>query len=591
MSRAPFVLSRSRFVLLALALLFAHEGKAQGTTPKPVSVPLASTPASNTLEAAREALNATDYASAEGTLKALRGKDEAMAKVLLARLYTETGRAKLAVVEASSAIALGKKTEGSFEKAKALFALGDTKAAVQILEPFRKDTSAASRPLRLLLGETLIATGHRADAEEPLMTLPADYNNDAIDEKDSDGMAMVGRAAHLLRVPKDAHQAYKESIRANKLNLDTKRWWADLYFDKYDTGHAEEHAKEVLKIAPNHADTLVLMAAIKLEQSFDFDGAEALLTKALAVNPVHGRALSMRAGLRLRDLDTGNADAIVREGLRANPNDLSLLAMKAVIRFLADDMRGFAEAKKEMFARNAEYAEFYLTFGTYAEWEHRYEDLVISMKEAVKMDPENGKLWAELGLWQLRAGEEEEGLKALNKGFSKDKFNVRAYNTLNLYDKQIKFDYEMVDTGPIRVRLQKDERAMLGRYVPRLLGEAFASMKTRYNFVPKLPVQVEIYNSREQFSVRTHGLPNIGIQGVCFGNMIAAISPSAEPFNWGNVLWHELGHVFAIQMSKNHVPRWFTEGLSEYETIARRPEWQREMDRDLYLALRRGSLP
>nr|MBP9112951.1 hypothetical protein [Polyangiaceae bacterium] len=172
-----------------------------------------------------------------------------------------------------------------------------------------------------------------------------------------------------------------------------------------------------------------------------------------------------------------------------------------------------------------------------------------------------------------------------------DKFNVRAYNTLNLYDKQIRFDYEMVDTGPIRVRLQKDGRAMLGRYVPRLLGEAFASMKTRYNFVPKLPVQVEIYNSREQFSVRTHGLPNIGIQGVCFGNMIAAISPSAEPFNWGNVLWHELGHVFAIQMSKNHVPRWFTEGLSEYETIARRPEWQREMDRDLYLALRRGSLP
>ena len=31
-------------------------------------------------------------------------------------------------------------------------------------------------------------------------------------------------------------------------------------------------------------------------------------------------------------------------------------------------------------------------------------------------------------------------------------------------------------------------------------------------------------------------------------------------------LWHELGHVFPIQMSKNHVPRWFTEGLTEYET-------------------------
>ena len=45
------------------------------------------------------------------------------------------------------------------------------------------------------------------------------------------------------------------------------------------------------------------------------------------------------------------------------------------------------------------------------------------------------------------------------------------------------------------------------------------------------------------------------------------MSPESEPFNWGNVVWHELGHVFAIQLSKNHVPRWFTEGLSEYETI------------------------
>ena len=69
------------------------------------------------------------------------------------------------------------------------------------------------------------------------------------------------------------------------------------------------------------------------------------------------------------------------------------------------------------------------------------------------------------------------------------------------------------------------------------------------------------------------------------------MGPGAEPFNWGNVLWHELGHVFAIQQSKNHVPRWFTEGLSEYETIARRPEWQREMDPELYVALAHNRLP
>jgi Tfp pilus assembly protein PilF len=56
-------------------------------------------------------------------------------------------------------------------------------------------------------------------------------------------------------------------------------------------------------------------------------------------------------------------------------------------------------------------------------------------------------------------------------------------------------------------------------------------------------------------------------------------------------LWHELSHVFHIQLSKSHVPRWFTEGLAEYETIIRRPEWAREQDPDLYQALRGSRLP
>ncbi|MEZ4300927.1 MAG: hypothetical protein R3B70_38690 [Polyangiaceae bacterium] len=124
-----------------------------------------------------------------------------------------------------------------------------------------------------------------------------------------------------------------------------------------------------------------------------------------------------------------------------------------------------------------------------------------------------------------------------------------------------------------------------------MLDEAWKSTVSRYGFTPKTPVQIELYSDTQDFSVRTSGLPNVGIQGVCFGQTLAAMSPAAAPFNWGNVLWHELGHVFAIQMSKNHVPRWFTEGLSEYETIVRRPEWQREEDPALFTALQQGRIP
>jgi hypothetical protein len=69
------------------------------------------------------------------------------------------------------------------------------------------------------------------------------------------------------------------------------------------------------------------------------------------------------------------------------------------------------------------------------------------------------------------------------------------------------------------------------------------------------------------------------------------MSPATGDINWGMVMWHELGHIFAIQLSNSRVPRWFTEGLSEYETLIARPEWRRENDADLYGALVNQTLP
>src|SRR5262249_51502662 len=107
----------------------------------------------------------------------------------------------------------------------------------------------------------------------------------------------------------------------------------------------------------------------------------------------------------------------------------------------------------------------------------------------------------------------------------------------------------------------------------------------------KTPITVELYTDETDYSVRTVGLPNLGALGVCFGQVITAMSPSNGDINWGMVLWHETAHVFAIQLSNSRVPRWFTEGLSEYETLRHRPDWRRENDADLYGAVAEGTLP
>jgi tetratricopeptide (TPR) repeat protein len=473
-----------------------------------------------------------------------------------------------------------------------LAAQGKVEDGIKLLEPQKSAQGVGGRRVRLELGELLVRAGRRADAEPLLMEFASEYGSDAITSTDPEGLAMVGRAMHLLRHAKDANRAFNESERAERGRVETLLWRAELYLDKYDPGHAEEVLLEARKIAPHRADTLALLARVKLEEAFDFDAAEKLVKEALATNPRHTGAFAVRAGIALRDMNLDAANAAVDAGLAVDPNDLELLSERAAARLLADDRAGFASAKREVFARNKEYSRAYGIIGEYAEWEHRYDDVIGMMKEAVALDPHDENAWAQLGMWQTRAGAEQDGVKSLEEWWKHDHFNVRAYNTLEkLYGQWIPKDYESAQDGIFDVRYPKAERAILQRYLPRMLGEAWGQMKVHYDFSPSVPVHVETYQSREHFSVRTSGLPNIGIQGVCFGHVVAAMSPASEPFNWGNVLWHELAHVFAIQLSKNHVPRWFTEGLSEYETIARRPEWQRELDPEFYLALKKRSLP
>ena len=504
----------------------------------------------------------------------------------------ETGRFAEADRIAQQASAnLAQKLAAIALRAEVLFATGKVADAIRLLEPHKDAAGAQARRVRLLLGEYRIASGHRSDADEPLMKIVEEYNDGSIATSDAEGLSFVGRAAYLLRSPKDANTAFNESERIDKQRVQTLAWRTELFLDKYDPGHAEEVLREAIAIAPKRADLMILMARVKLDQALDFDAAEKLVKEALAINPKVAGAHAVRAGLALRDMDIAASDAAIAAGLAINPNDLELWSVRAATRFLADDKPGYEAAKRETFSRNAEFSRFFSIVGEYAEWEHRYDDIVAMMKEATILDAEDGKAWAELGLTEMRGGDEAAGMEALKRAWSKDHFNVRVFNTLNLYEQTIPNQYELASDPVFKVRYAKDEKKVLERYVPRLLSEAWGSMKARYGFVPTTPVQIELYGSREHFSVRTSGLPNIGIQGVCFGRVVAAMSPKSEPFNWGNVLWHELGHVFAIQLSKNHVPRWFTEGLSEYETIARRPEWQRELDPELYQAIATGKLP
>jgi Flp pilus assembly protein TadD len=553
----------------------------------------AASPGSEAIGRANAAVSRGDYALAEKELDSVKsGPERADALLALGRIQLLEGRYADAIATAKGAAALGKdaRNEAAAIRGQALADQGKTAEAIAALKEVEAEDGA--RRARLLLGALLIRSGRRADARAPLMTLIDDYNSDKIPQTDAVGLSLVGRAAHLLRSPRDANDAYNAAEKAGgKKLVETLLWRADLFLDKYDPGHAGEVVKEALKLAPRDPLVHVAMARVQLENAMDFEAAESEVRQALEVNPTLASAYFVRAGLALRDMEIAAADQAADQGLKTDPSDLDLLSMKAAIRFLADDPAGFDAYKAKVFAIDPEFSSFYEIVGEFAEWEHRYDDIVRMMGEATRIDRNDSKAFAALGLNLIRGGDDPGGLTALRHAWEKDKFNVRVYNTLNLFEKDIARDYETASGPVFNIRYNKEEKAILERYVPRMLDEAWKSMVERYGFTPKTPVGIELYADTQSFSIRTSGLPNVGIQGVCFGKTLAAMSPGAAPFNWGNVLWHELGHVFAIQLSKNHVPRWFTEGLSEYETIIRRPEWQREEDPSLYAALQAGRIP
>ncbi|HEX4338227.1 MAG TPA: tetratricopeptide repeat protein [Polyangiaceae bacterium] len=578
------------FVAAGCAGHAASTDRAQQATPAGTAT-ISVTPTGSAMDRAFADYDASRYAAAEQSFRAMLSPSEPRARLGLVQVLLITGRYALAASTAEDTV--GAPPNVALElvriRGEAFRRQGKLAEAEKILASAAGDPAA--RAVRLLLGEVMLEQGRKKDAEPVLMTLIDEYNKDAVSPKDGATLALVGRAAQLLGSVPDANDAFNEAERAGPVDVDTLLWRADLFLENYDPGHAEEVLSDILAKAPRHPDALARMAEVRLAQNLDFEAAEKLANDALAVNPSLTLSSFVIGGVALRDMDIAKADGAVQKGLAVDPRDLSLLSLGAAIRFLADDRPGFEQAKRSVLSLNPRYSRLYQIVGEYAEWEHRYDEIVTMMTEALLADSEDAKVRAQLGFNLIRAGHEADGVSALRRAFSADPFNARVLNTLNLYEKEIPKGYETVDHGKFVLRYSHGEKELLDRYIPAMLARAWDKMTKEYGFVPQTPVGIELYPVREHFAIRTSGLPQTFIQGVCFGHTLAAMSPKDEHFNIGMTLWHELAHVFHIQLSKAHVPRWFTEGLAEYETLIERPEWRREYDSDLYESLQRGGLP
>ena len=544
------------------------------------------------LKSAQQKFIHGDYKGAEAELTRLPGKQAEPGRLVLARLYVRTGRYAEAEKLARALLRSGDKDVA----ADAHVLLAEILRATGRYAEARRDIEAvvAKQPTlrraRYVLGLVYRDLGDpRADGEWKKFL--AEFDGNKLDLNDPPTLFYLAEAARYTADFDFANGSYREAVDRDKTLHEANVEWGYLFLDKYAPADAEQSFDEVLKIDPRHPDAHAGMAAVKLEPSYDLATATTHLTRALEINPRHVPSLLLRAGVEIDQNQWDKAKATINEVFAVNPQELDARSLLATIHWLRDDTRAYEAEKKKVLAVNPTFARFYHIVARSAVREHRYREAIELEKQAVALTPTYYEAMEAIGAGYLRLGMEKEGLDWLRKAWKGDQYNMRTKNTLDLFEDFIPREYSFTTSKSFKLRYHNDEKALYRRYIEPLLEQAFGEMVVRYGYQPKTPVVVELFQNADHYSVRTIGLPNLGALGICFGQVITAMSPSVGDINWAMVLWHELSHVFAIQLSNSRVPRWFTEGLSEYETVLARPEWRRENDSDVYAAMADGVLP
>ncbi|HEX4421490.1 MAG TPA: tetratricopeptide repeat protein [Kofleriaceae bacterium] len=546
------------------------------------------------LASSRDKLIAGDYKTALAELGKIGGKDRPAARLLLARAQLATGDYAAAEATLTPLAPAAAKDATAIEAHLVLDQLrrrtGRTREARADLEQLWKD-HPTDRAVRTALGEVRRALGDvvggKALFDETIKESDA-RTLDLDDPVQTYQLAVAARETSQFQL---ANDAFRETLKLSPQLTDAGIEWADLFLGKYAAQLAEQTLEEVFKVNPNDPEAHAAMAEVIVETRYDLAAVRHHLDASLAVNPRNARALKVRASIEIDQNQWDTANKSLDAVLATNKDDVEAIAMKATVAWLRDDTKAYNAEVQRAFAIDPAYAELYRIVARSAVREHRYVEAIELEKQAVVLKPDFFEAMAGAGLGYLRLGMEREGIEWLDKSWAGDQYNVRTFNTRTLFKETIPKHYTFGASKNFRIRYHNDEKAVLARYLEPTMERAFADMVRRYGFTPKTPVTLELYAERNDYGIRTVGLPDIAALGVCFGQVITAMSPANGDINWGMILWHELGHVFAIQLSSSRVPRWFTEGLSEYETLIARPDWRRENDADLYGAVANNTLP
>ena len=293
--------------------------------------------------------------------------------------------------------------------------------------------------------------------------------------------------------------------------------------------------------------------------------------KALEISPSSVDACVFLAGQATGADRRAEGRQLLEKALAINPSSLDAHSLLAAMAYVEDKQAEFEAEVAKVLAIAPSYGEAYRVVGQLVASNYRFPEAVVLTRRALELDPNNRRTLTDLGTHLLRTGEEAEARVILERSFKLHPYSVVAFNLLGMMDKVDTF--ETIVDGDYIFKMPKAEVAVLREYIIPLTHKAADEFFKRFQFKPKGPILIEVFDKHDDFAVRTVGLPGmIGALGACFGQVVTMDSPKALPpgsFQWEATLWHEMAHVYTLQMSNQRVPRWLSEGISARERSAR----------------------
>jgi tetratricopeptide (TPR) repeat protein len=402
-------------------------------------------------------------------------------------------------------------------------------------------------------------------------------------------LARAARALQALGQYQEANAAFRDAAALAPANAAIQTAWGDLFLEKYNKAEAVKSYQAALEIDPRWAPALV--GGARALEDDNPPQAASLVKRALEINPSSVDAHVFLANQAIDAERRGEARELLAKALAINPSSLDALSTLAALAYVEDKTPEFEAEVAKVLGISPNRGEVYRIAGELVAHNYRFEEAVTLTRKALELTPNDPRALADLGAQLLRTGDEAEARTALEASFKIDPYDAVTFNALSLLDSLDKFD--TVQDGELILKMSKEETPVLKEYATALAHQALSTMAAKYEFTPKGPILIEMFPKHDDFAVRTLGLPGmIGALGACFGRVVTLDSPKARPpgeFLWEATLWHELGHVITLQMSNQRVPRWLTEGISEYEERRAHREWARQMDFTFASLLNRGE--